>query len=150
MKKLICTVVLALASACGRPDVQLEVTAHMDAWGDAFNAHDVNALAALYSDDVDYTYTFEGQEGRGKDSLQAFYGQAFTMTPDISVERKSYEIIEIDDGIAWGTGEFVDTFTGPMGQVVAPTHASEVLIRINGKQLVRADHASFVPPPMGP
>lgn len=148
MKNLLCIAATVALCACGREDVPATLTTKMDTWGVAFNAHDVDALAALYSDDAQYIYAFEGQEGQGLASLKTFYAGLFGATPDFTVERKSYEVIEISDGIAFGSGEYDDTFTGPMGKMTVPTHASEIFVKKNGVWTVRVDHASFVPPSM--
>jgi len=115
MKTLLCLAVLSLC-ACGREDVSATLTSKMDAWGVAFNAHDTDALLSSYGDDAQYIYTFEGQEGQGRDALKAFYTQTFAATPDFAVTRKSYEVIEVADGVAMGLGEYDDTLTGPMGR----------------------------------
>ncbi len=108
-------------------------------------------MAAHYADDVDFIYVFAGQEGKSKKGLEGFYTQSFKMTPDITVKLVSYEVVPVSDTIAFGMGVFEDSFTGPDGKkITAPTHASEVFVKKNGKWLVRVDHASFVPPPQPP
>jgi uncharacterized protein (TIGR02246 family) len=142
---------LTLLLLAAAPDVKAELTKQMEKWVQDFNAHKPAALAAHYSDDVDFLYTFDGQEGKTKKGIEGFYTQAFKVTPDITLKLVSYEVVQVSDGIAYGMGTFEDTFTGPDGKkLTVPTHASEVFVKKGGKWLVRVDHASFVPPPQPP
>ncbi len=142
---------LTLAQPALAADVKADLKKQMEKWTEDFNAHKPAALAAHYSDDVDFIYVFAGQEGKTKKALEGFYTESFKQTPDISLKMISYEVVPVSDSVAFGSGVFEDTFTGPDGKkITAPTHASEVFVKVKGKWLVRVDHASFVPPPQPP
>jgi uncharacterized protein (TIGR02246 family) len=129
---------------CAAPDLKPQ----MEKWAADFNAHNPAALAQHYTDDVQFIYTFAGQEGQSKKALEQFYTQSFKMTPDIAVKLVSYEVTPVSDTIAFGAGVWEDSFTGPDGKkLTVPTHSSEVFVKKGGKWVVRVDHASFVPPP---
>ncbi|HVE85541.1 MAG TPA: nuclear transport factor 2 family protein [Myxococcales bacterium] len=142
---------LFTAGAARAGDAKSEVNEQIKAWAAAFNAHDVGKLMAQYAEDPRYIYAFAGQEGAGKASLEAFYKQSFQMTPDITVKLVSYDVIPVNATTAVGMGVWEDTFTGPDGKkITAPTHSSELFVKVGGAWKVRVDHASFVPPPQPP
>jgi len=129
-------------------DLKADLNKEMEKWVADFNSHNPTAVSSHYSDDVQFIYVFDGQEGKSKKALEGFYTQSFKATPDITVKLISYDVVQVSDTIAFGMGVFEDSFTGPDGKkITAPTHASEVFVKKGGKWLVRVDHASFVPPP---
>lgn len=148
-------VALLLSSGAARAespkDPKAEVNEQIRAWAAAFNAHDVAALVAKYTDDARFIYAFQGQEGASKTSLELFYKQSFQATPDLAVTLKSYDVVMVNPNIAVGMGVWEDTFTGPDGKkVTAPVHSSEVFVKVGGVWKIRSDHASFVQPPQPP
>jgi ketosteroid isomerase-like protein len=137
------TIALLSAGAARAGDVKAEVTEQAKAWAAACNSHDAGKVVALYADDPRYIYAFQGQEGAGKAALEAFWKQSFQMTPDITVTLKSFDVIPVNANTAVGMGFWEDTFT-------AQVQTSEVYVRVGGVWKIRADHASFVPPPQPP
>jgi len=142
---------LLTAGAAQAGDSRTEVTAQLRAWEAAANSHDVARVMALYADDAQYIYGFQGQEGAGRASLEAFWKQSFQMTPDIAVTLKSVEVVPVNANVAVGMALWEDTFTGPDGKkVTAQVQTSEVFVKEKGAWKIRVDHASFVPPPQPP
>jgi uncharacterized protein (TIGR02246 family) len=141
---------LTLLAVPAFADEKEELTKKMEAWAADFSARKTDALVKYYADDVEFVYAFEGQEGKGKKALQAFYTQAFA-GPPVSVKLKSYDVVKVSDTLMFGLGVWEDTLTMPDGktQVVA-VHSSEVFVKKGKTWLVRVDHASFVPPPQPP
>lgn len=149
--KILIPMLLLGAAPALAGDLKAELTAKIEKWAVDFNAHNPKALAAHYTDDVQFIYAFDGQDGKGKNAIQGFYEQSFKMTPDVAVKLISYDVVQLSDGVAMGLGLWEDTLTGPDGKkMTIPVHASEVWVKKGGKWLVRADHASFVPPPQPP
>lgn len=152
MNAIIVSLLIAAAPAApAKPDLKAELTAQMEKWATDFNSHSAAAMAAHYTDDVQFIYAFEGQEGSTKKAIEGFYTQSFKATPDIAVKLVSYDVVQISPTIAFGAGVWEDSFTGPDGKkMTVPAHSSEVFVKKGKKWLVRADHASFVPPPAPP
>lgn len=151
MKTILLSSLVLVAAPAFAGDLTAQLTSQMEKWAKDFNAHDPKALAAHYTDDVQFIYAFEGQEGKTKAGIEQFYVQSFKMTPDISVTLKSYDVVQVSDDVAMGLGVWEDSFTGPDGKKVRVlTHASEVWVKVKGAWKVRLDHASFVPPPQPP
>lgn len=147
MKTIIALLLLAAAPALAG-DLKAQLTSQMEKWGKDFNAHDPKALAAHYTDDVQFIYAFEGQEGKSKAGVEQFYVQNFKALPDVAVSLKSYDVVAVSDTVAMGLGIWEDSFTGPDGKKqTVLVHSSEVWVKVKGKWMVRMDHASFVPPP---
>jgi uncharacterized protein (TIGR02246 family) len=143
MNALIVTMMLTAGA-----DVQTELTGAINKWADAYNSRDLKALAALYTDDVQYIYAFAGDEGKGKKALEAFYAAGFKAPTDLKVKMVSYEVTPMSDTVAFGAGVWEDSLNGPDGKrMTVPTHSSEIFVKKGGKWLVKVDHASFVPPP---
>lgn len=149
MNKLILLLtVVAVPAFAG--DLKADLTKEVEAWAADLNAKKLPALLAHYADDVEFVYAFEGQEGKGKKALEAFYAQSFK-GPALVVKLKSYDVVKISDTVAFGFGTWEDTLTMSDGKSqVIPTHSSEVFVKKGKAWLVRVDHASFVPPPAPP
>jgi uncharacterized protein (TIGR02246 family) len=150
MKTLIISALL-LASPALAGNLKSDLTTRMEQWAKSFNQHDPKALVTDYTDDAQFIYAFEGQEGKGRAALEQFYAQSFKMTPDVHVTLKSYDVVQVSQDVAVGLGVWEDSLTGPDGKkLTLPVHTSEVWVRRGGKWMLRVDHASFVPPPQPP
>lgn len=148
MKKLVMVVTLVAMPAFA--DLKADLTKQMETWASDFTAKKTPALLKYYADDIDFVYAFEGQEGKGKKALEAFYTQSFK-GPPLAVKMTSYDVVKISETVAYGMGVWEDTLTLPDGKTqVMPVHSSEVFVKKGKAWLVRVDHASFVPPPPPP
>jgi steroid delta-isomerase-like uncharacterized protein len=104
----------------------------VDLFNDAFNRHDVDAVAALLTDDTVFEDTSPAPDGRrieGKTAVAAFWRDWFTRNPDAAFEAE--DVIVSDDravvrwiyrkqrnGQAWHI-RGVDVFTVRDGKVAA-------------------------------
>jgi hypothetical protein len=56
---------------------------------EAYNAHDVEAFAATYANDVElFDFPAALREPKGKDALKAYYTQRFKENPDLHASAK--------------------------------------------------------------
>ena len=56
---------------------------------EAYNAHDVEAFAATYAEDVElFDFPAAPREAKGKTGLKAFYAQRFSVNPDLHASAK--------------------------------------------------------------
>jgi steroid delta-isomerase-like uncharacterized protein len=108
----------------------------------AFNAHDLDAFAAVLSDDV----VFEapgGVRGSGKQACAEFFGGWFKAFPDARVDVHALHItgdVAVEEGAFTGTHDGV--LHGPTGDV-APTGRA---VSIGYTQVLRfcnGQHTSF-------
>lgn len=82
----------------------------VDAWSQAYNAHDLDALLACYGDDIRNTQHPWDRTVVGTEAMRAVYTKTFAAFPDIRLTVRS--IIADDDGVAvrW---TFAGTMRGP-------------------------------------
>ena len=88
---------------------------------DAYNAHDLDAVAAVFTSDAVYDDKGAGTRHEGKEAVVAYVQAAFTSVPDCSWTLRS--IIAAGDRAAL-EGTFAGTLTLPDGAPGAGTRRS--------------------------
>jgi hypothetical protein len=118
-----------------------EARAFAEQWARDWNAHDVDALAGRFTDDVVFTSPVArrllGGDGviRGKEALRGYWAEGIRLMPDLR-----FEVL----GVYAGISTLVINYRNQAGGVV-----SEVLIFDGG--LVREGHGAYLAQaPAGP
>lgn len=70
-------------------------------WADAWSEHDVDRVAAIFTDDCVYEDVTFGAVNHGKDELKAFGGAFLAAVPDVSVELHSAFVADEHGGMEW-------------------------------------------------
>ncbi len=93
----------------------------------AFNAHDVEKIAAMHTKSAVFDAPTLAQPARGRDAIATEVGRMFTAFPDIAFTVKDYYVADNGHLAAWW--EFTGTMTGPIDPPgYAPT-GKRVLVR---------------------
>jgi ketosteroid isomerase-like protein len=103
----------------------------LDTGSDAFNAHDLDALADLLADDV--AFTAPGVRGRGRAECVAFHRRWLAEFPDARLDVRSAYALE-DVVVEIGTLRGAHTGTAPTGRVVSLDYVRAVRFRDDGRQ----------------
>jgi steroid delta-isomerase-like uncharacterized protein len=74
-----------------------DVAATVDAWVAALNAHDPDAIAAVFAPDAVFVNVGSGQRHEGRDAIRADHENLFRMWSELTVEQSEYLI----DGDRW-------------------------------------------------
>src|SRR6476661_2795297 len=107
-----------------------------------FNAHDIDAFAAVLADDV----VFEapgGMRGEGKEACAEFYAGWFTAFPDAHVAISGLHII---DDVAVEEGTFTGTHDGVLRSSMGDVPPTGRSVRVDYIQVLRfrdGKHCSF-------
>jgi len=108
---------------------------------DAFNAHDIDAFAAVLADDV--LFEAPGVRGQGKAGCAGFYGSWFAAFPDAHVEVHAVQIFE---DIAVEEGTFTGTHNGALPTSFGEISPTGRFVRLDYIQVIRfrdGKHCSF-------
>ncbi len=118
-----------------------------DAFVAAMRAHDVEGLAACYTEDAS-NFTPDRLMGIGPDSARASWGGFFEQFQIISVEL-SEQHLEVSGNLAAAWGLVTITAQPKAGGdvVVLRGRYTDVAKNLDGQWLYVADHASFPTPP---
>jgi uncharacterized protein (TIGR02246 family) len=133
-------------------DAAADARAHSDAFARAFNAHDANAILALYADDARIVWPGQGDEAIGKSEIAKRVDALLKAFPTSRLTLKTQDAVDLGDGYIVTVGHWEQSFTTPDGQAAtAQVRTTEVLRKRAGKTLYVIDHASIgVPPTTAP
>ena len=95
------------AEAAQSGEIGQELHALLDAWSDAYNAHDAAKIAALYAPDADLL-TEEGETVRGQAAILAYWSERMKISPDVATVQRSRDIRVLDANTAIETGTWSD------------------------------------------
>jgi steroid delta-isomerase-like uncharacterized protein len=96
----------------------------------AWNAHDVDRAAAIFSDDVVWVDTSSPQPLNGKDAIRQYLQGWFSAFPDITITVKNRVVTE--DQVA-AELEFVGTNSGPLQFAPGAPAIPATGKKVNGK-----------------
>jgi steroid delta-isomerase-like uncharacterized protein len=109
---------------------------------DTFNAHDIEAFAAVLADDVVFQAP-GGMRGEGKEACAGFFGSWFSAFPDAHVDVHAVHFV---DDVAVEEGTFTGTHDGvlqtPAGEV-PPTGRPVEIAYIQVLRFRDGKHVSF-------
>jgi uncharacterized protein (TIGR02246 family) len=123
------------------------VRALADQWQDAWNAGDMDAIGALYTDDADYVNVF-GESAKGREEIQASFSETSTAYKGakISIETTSVQFIEPDVAVSDSVWEM----TGLPEGTEAPSkgQSTAVVVKKDGDWKIVAHRARVPAPPL--
>ena len=95
------------AEAAQSGEIGQELHALLDAWSDAYNAHDAAKLAAFYALDADLVNE-DGETVRGRAAIQTHFREQMKLSPDVATVQRSRDIRILDEDTAIETGTWSD------------------------------------------
>jgi uncharacterized protein (TIGR02246 family) len=145
-------VLLVCLAAPVMADEAADAKAQGAAFVRAWDAGDVKAALALYTDDARVIWPGQGDEARGKAAIEAVITRAFKMFPKSGLVLKSQDTIPLGNGYIGNVGYWDQTVPGPDGKpAIFRVRTTEILKRQGDKLLYVVDHASIgLPPPPAP
>lgn len=91
-----------------------EIRALLQGYGDALNAHDVEAVMSYLTDDVMWTHPFVLEPLRGKEAVKADLSETFRSFPDLYAPVEDTHVyLGEDHRTAMSTWTMVGTMSGP-------------------------------------
>jgi uncharacterized protein (TIGR02246 family) len=127
----------------GHADIQSALTNYIA----AFNSHDADALAALWSDNAVHVDKETGERTEGRAALAEDFRALFAASPEIVLAGEISGVRMISDGVAMVDG--VTTTITPDGEPSTSSY-SAILVNQGGKWLVDSVHESEIPSPVMP
>ena len=101
-------------------------------WLAAWNAHDVEGIVALCTDDVRCNEPALPRPLHGREGMRSFAGATFTAFPDVRIEELEPPYVSEAAGKALSPYRFVATMTGPWEHAdIAPTGAAVDFVGID-------------------
>jgi ketosteroid isomerase-like protein len=113
------------------------------AWFQAFNARDLDALAALTTSDVMLMDTLAASPVTGREAARAAWVKAFAASKAVELTTSTAEVVIAGD-VAWRTG--VVAQERPKGNVVGRGQILEIWKRVNGAWRLHRQVSSRVLP----
>ena len=152
MTKWLLPLLLCALAAPALGDPAADGRAHAEAFARAFNAGDVQAALALYTDDAVLIWPGQGERARGKAEIEKIIANAFKGMPDRKTSIRTLDAIPLDDTHLVTVGVWDSTFAGPGGKrMTSEVRTSEVLVKTPAGWRYLVDHASIgLPPPPAP
>lgn len=131
------------APATDTDAVQLALAAYVD----AFNRHDVETLAALWTPTGSYVNKETGERTSGREALAADFTKVFTATPEIFLSGGADEVRVIGGDTAIVDG--VTTVVRPDAEPSISAYTA-IFVKQEGKWLLDTVHESDLPTPETP
>ena len=111
---------------------------------------DIEALAALYTDDAD-SYGPGGDVAKGRDAIAAGWTPFFDVFEELTCElTEAGALIEDDMAAVWGLWVMTGAPTGGGDTIVMEGRYTDVLVKKNDGWRYRVDHASMAAPATPP
>lgn len=125
-------------------DEKAGIVAAVQAWIDAFNAHDPLKVASLYDDAAVLWGTLSQEIIFSSGGVQAYFERTFQMTPPPTVRLGAHHV-RLFGEVAVSSGSYTLGFVVDGRAEAVPARFSFTWYRPNGKWLIVDHHSSLLP-----
>jgi uncharacterized protein (TIGR02246 family) len=137
------------ASAAIQTEEEKAVTAVVQGFADAWNRHDMDALANLFAEDADFV-NVRGARWIGRPAIKGNHAAAHATifkTSELHIQDTSVRFLKPDVAIARSLWELTGLTAGS-GTTAPPRHGilTHVLMKVKGKWLIEVTQNTDIPP----